>query len=114
MPTTAASSQPDAHDARNRTFTVGTRKSPLALIQTELIIEAAQHAYPDYKFETRAKDNAAGDIDKITAFKDMAAKNIWTHELEALMIEKQLDILVHSLKGTEHPRVPHSLFVDIL
>lgn len=91
-------SQPQLH-ATSQTFTLGTRKSPLALKQTELVIEAAQNVFPDYKFEPRAKDNAAGDIDKVTAFKDMAAKNIWTHELEALLLENKLDVLVHSLKG---------------
>ena len=82
-----------------QTFKVGTRKSPLALKQTELFIHEAKSANPDYDFEIKASDNAAGDIDKVTAFKDMNVKNIWTHELETNMIEKRLDILIHSLKG---------------
>lgn len=81
------------------TFNVGTRKSALALKQTELVLLEAVQAYPKHTFTVKARDTAAGDIDKVTPFKDMPVKNIWTHELETLMIEKQLDFLVHSLKG---------------
>lgn len=81
------------------TFNVGTRKSALALVQADLVISAASNAFPKYTFVTKARDTAAGDIDKVTPFKDMAVKNIWTHELETLLMEGHLDVLVHSLKG---------------
>ncbi|KAJ9604398.1 porphobilinogen deaminase [Cladophialophora chaetospira] len=80
------------------TFNVGTRKSKLALVQTEIVVKALAAACPDNVYVTRARDTAAGDVDKVTAFKDMPVKNLWTHELETLMIEGQLDFLVHSLK----------------
>jgi hydroxymethylbilane synthase len=82
-----------------KTFNVGTRKSALALAQTELVVQALKKAWPDYEFQIHARDTAAGDIDKVTPFKDMPVKNLWTHELEQLLIEKKLDLLVHSLKG---------------
>ena len=81
------------------TYRVGTRKSKLALVQTDLVVKALAASHPDYNYEIKARDTAAGDIDKVTAFKDMPVKNIWTHELETLMLEKELDFLVHSLKG---------------
>lgn len=80
-------------------FNVGTRKSKMALVQTEMVVAAAIDAFPKYSFATKARDTAAGDIDKTTPFKDMAVKNLWTHELETLMVEGHLDILVHALKG---------------
>lgn len=80
------------------TFSIGTRKSRLALAQTDLVVKALATAWPDYKYDVKARDTAAGDIDKITPFKDMPVKNIWTHELESLMLEGKLDLLVHSLK----------------
>ncbi|KIX08352.1 porphobilinogen deaminase [Rhinocladiella mackenziei CBS 650.93] len=80
------------------TFNVGSRKSKLALIQTDLVVKALASTCPDNVYAIKARDTAAGDIDKITAFKDMAVKNLWTHELEVLMVEGQLDFLVHSLK----------------
>lgn len=95
---------PKGEDGRSNdfTFNVGTRKSALALVQTDMVISAALDAFPKYTFATKARDTAAGDIDKVTPFKDMPVKNIWTHELETLMMEGHLDILVHSLKGTLH------------
>ena len=80
---------------------VGTRKSKLALIQTDTIVGALTSKWPTSAFEIKARDTAAGDIDKVTPFKDMPVKNIWTHELETLMLEGKLDFLVHALKGTE-------------
>jgi hydroxymethylbilane synthase len=79
-------------------FNVGTRKSALALAQTDLVVKALAEVWPDYKYNIKARDTAAGDIDKVTPFKDMPVKNIWTHELETLMLEKKLHFLVHSLK----------------
>jgi len=49
--------------------------------------EALAAACPQNVYAIKARDTAAGDIDKITPFKDMPVKNIWTHELETLMVE---------------------------
>ena len=81
------------------TLSVGTRKSKLALVQTDLVVQALAKEWPDYRYDIKARDTAAGDIDKMTPFKDMPVKNLWTHELETLMMENKLDLLVHSLKG---------------
>jgi hydroxymethylbilane synthase len=91
------SATPRAGTARHKI--VGTRKSALALAQTELVVQALKKAWPDHEFQIHARDTAAGDVDKVTPFKDMPVKNLWTHELEQLLIEKKLDLLVHSLKG---------------
>ncbi|EXJ63505.1 porphobilinogen deaminase [Cladophialophora psammophila CBS 110553] len=88
----------NAESASKATFNVGTRKSKLALVQTDLVVKALVAACPENVYAIKARDTAAGDIDKITPFKDMPVKNIWTHELETLMVEGQLDFLVHSLK----------------
>ncbi|RMZ75669.1 hypothetical protein DV737_g5166, partial [Chaetothyriales sp. CBS 132003] len=79
-------------------FNVGTRRSKLALVQTDLVVGALVAAWPDYKFNTKARDDAAGDVDKVTPFKDMQVKNIWTHGLETLLQKGELQLLVHSLK----------------
>ena len=80
-------------------FNVGTRRSKLALVQTDLIIDTLNKAWPNKKFNIQAHATAAGDVDKVTPFKDMPVKNLWTHELEKLLMEGHLDVLVHSLKG---------------
>ena len=90
---------PEIAEKHDLIFNVGTRKSKLALKQTDMVILEAVQAFPKYSFSVKARDTAAGDIDKVTPFKDMPVKNIWTHELETMMMEKQLDFLVHALKG---------------
>lgn len=82
-----------------RIFKAGTRKSKLALAQADIVASALRQAWPSYEFQIHGHNTAAGDIDKITPFKDMPVKNIWTHDLERLLVEKELDLLVHSLKG---------------
>lgn len=85
--------------SEKKSFDVGTRKSKLALLQTDAVISSLQKAWPDHQFNTRARDTAAGDLDKVTPFKDMPVKNLWTHDLEKSLIDGELDLLVHSLKG---------------
>jgi len=84
-----------------KTFSVGTRKSKLALVQTDLVVKGLAATFPDNVYAIKARDTAAGDIDKVTPFKDMPVKNLWTHELETLMLEEKLDFLVHSYKGLD-------------
>lgn len=91
--------QPVDRQQKISPINIGTRKSKLALVQTDLVVKALAAAWPNCKFDVKARDTAAGDIDKVTPFKDMPVKNIWTHELETFLREKRLDIVVHSLKG---------------
>ena len=98
-------------------FTVGTRKSKLALVQTDLVVKALSSTFPEHVYTIKARDTAAGDIDKLTPFKDMPVKNLWTHELESLMSQGELDILVHSLKGQltlySHPTLILNQCLDV-
>lgn len=80
------------------TFTIGTRKSKLALAQTELVRQALQKTYPDYEFKVFSKETA-GDLNTTIALRDFTTKNLWTEELEELMIGGHVDFIVHSLKG---------------
>lgn len=79
-------------------FTIGTRKSKLALEQTELVRAALKKSYPNYEFQIFSKETA-GDLNTTIALKDFTSKNLWTEELEELMIAGQVDFIVHSLKG---------------
>ncbi|OAX85563.1 hypothetical protein ACJ72_00057 [Emergomyces africanus] len=80
------------------TFTIGTRKSKLALVQTDLVRDALKAAWPQYEFNILTKD-AAADLDKVTPLREFTSKNLWTEELEELLLAKQIDLVVHSLKG---------------
>lgn len=85
-----------------KTVTIGTRRSKLARVQTDLVLAALQKEYPSYTFKIHAMD-PLGDRDKITALYSFNAKSLWTHELEALLEVGELDLIVHSLKGLPSP-----------
>ncbi|KZZ89539.1 Tetrapyrrole biosynthesis, hydroxymethylbilane synthase [Ascosphaera apis ARSEF 7405] len=78
-------------------FSIGTRKSKLALIQVDLIIQALQKTFPHYKFTVDSRDTA-GDRNKVTPLSQFGGKNLWTEELEQLLVDREIDFVVHSLK----------------
>jgi hydroxymethylbilane synthase len=77
---------------------LGTRRSKLARIQTDMVAAALREFDPNLQIEVRATD-PKGDQDKNTALYDMADKNLWTGDLEALLEAKEVDAVVHCLKG---------------
>jgi porphobilinogen deaminase len=81
-----------------KTITIGTRKSKLALLQTNLVLDALKKAFPQYEYKIFSKETA-GDLNTTIALRDFNTKNLWTEELEELMIDGQVDVIVHSLKG---------------
>lgn len=76
---------------------IGSRKSALALIQTDIVHKALQAAHPDHIYEVHAM-NTMGDKNQVTALHSFGAKALWTHELEADLLDGRLDLIVHSLK----------------
>ncbi|WEW60949.1 porphobilinogen deaminase [Emydomyces testavorans] len=81
--------------AERKTFTIGTRKSKLALLQTDIVRNALQAVWPDCEFKVHSRD-PAGDRDKVTPLREFTTKNLWTEELEELLIAKQLDLVIPS------------------
>ncbi|KAI5289827.1 porphobilinogen deaminase [Ascosphaera acerosa] len=88
----------DGSDAQPRTrFSIGTRKSKLALVQVELIVAQLRQRFPQYSFAVDSRDTA-GDRNKTTPLSQFGGKNLWTEELEQLLVDGQIDFVVHSLK----------------
>ncbi|KND86708.1 Porphobilinogen deaminase [Tolypocladium ophioglossoides CBS 100239] len=79
------------------TITVGTRKSPLALAQAEIVVSALKAIFPTYSFPVHSM-TTTGDRDQNTALYNFGGKGLWTSQLEELLVSKQLDLVVHSLK----------------
>lgn len=79
------------------TMTVGTRKSPLALAQTEIVVQALQAVFPSDSFPIHSM-TTTGDRDQNTALYNFGGKGLWTSQLEELLVSKKLDLVVHSLK----------------
>ncbi|KAK7516296.1 porphobilinogen deaminase [Phyllosticta citriasiana] len=76
---------------------LGTRRSALARVQTDIVEAALTQAWPGQRCEVHAMATM-GDKNQTTALHEMGAKSLWTHELEALLATGDLDMIVHSLK----------------
>lgn len=76
---------------------VGTRKSPLALAQTNIVVDALKAHFPEYEFPIHGM-TTTGDRDQNTALYNFGGKGLWTSQLEERLVNKELDIVVHSLK----------------
>ncbi|KAI9827739.1 MAG: porphobilinogen deaminase [Thelocarpon impressellum] len=81
-----------------RTVNIGSRKSVLALVQTEIVHKALRAARPELHYEIHAM-STMGDKNQVTPLHDFGAKSLWTHELESGLLDGSLDLIVHSLKG---------------
>ncbi|KAM0700940.1 hypothetical protein Q7P35_012662 [Cladosporium inversicolor] len=99
MATTAmdTSSATNTSSTTHETFHVGTRRSLLARVQTDQIVQALKKHWPTYQFEIHAMATVA-DNDLKTALYKFNEKSLWTAELEVLLSDKKLDFIVHSLK----------------
>lgn len=86
------------------TLTVGTRKSNLALIQTQHVADALAAvnpgtAFPVAHMTTKADANQTTPLHLLAPYSSKTpAKSIWTDELESALLDGRFDILVHSCK----------------
>ncbi|KAI5289558.1 porphobilinogen deaminase [Ascosphaera aggregata] len=78
-------------------FLIGTRKSKLALVQVDLVVDLLQKHFPTYTFSIDSRDTA-GDRNKVTPLSQFGGKNLWTEEFEQLLCDGDVDFVVHSLK----------------
>lgn len=80
-----------------RTVRLGSRKSQLALIQTEWVQAELQKLNPESKFEIHSM-STKGDKILDVALAKIGDKALFTKELEVGMLQKETDLAVHSLK----------------
>ncbi|XP_077985063.1 porphobilinogen deaminase-like [Glandiceps talaboti] len=76
---------------------VGSRKSQLALIQTNHVIDSLKKHYPDTNFEI-ISISTTGDKILDKALSKIGEKNLFTKELEVALEDGRVDLVVHSLK----------------
>lgn len=93
MAETQASEVPQGANIIN----VGTRKSLLALAQTDIVVAALKAHFPEYTFSIHGM-TTTGDRDQNTALYNFGGKGLWTSQLEERLVNRELDIVVHSLK----------------
>jgi hydroxymethylbilane synthase len=90
--------------AEKRTIRVATRKSPLAMRQTEMAIEALGAACPHWDFETIPM-STTGDDRLAWSLENTGGKGLFTSALEEAIVKGAADLAVHSSKDlpTEMP-----------
>ncbi|XP_043115718.1 hydroxymethylbilane synthase, b isoform X1 [Puntigrus tetrazona] len=87
----------DADGKVSRVIRVGTRKSQLARIQTDSVVEKLKELHPDVHFEIVAM-STTGDKILDTALSKIGEKSLFTKELENALEKNEVDLVVHSLK----------------
>jgi len=81
----------------NKIIKVGSRKSQLALIQTEFVIAELKKIHTDHEFEI-VTISTTGDKILDVALSKIGEKALFTKELEVALEKEEVDFVVHSLK----------------
>ena len=79
------------------TIIIGTRSSKLALWQANYIKEELQKVYPELKIkinEIKTKGDHITDV----ALSKIGGKGLFTKEIEDALLNKEIDLAIHSLK----------------
>ncbi|KAG1080666.1 hypothetical protein G6F42_023262 [Rhizopus arrhizus] len=78
-------------------YRIGTRKSNLALVQTEMVKNYLNKAFPQYEFIVEAM-STTGDRILNLALSKIGEKSLFTKELEVALEDGRVDFVVHCLK----------------
>ena len=92
---------------------IGTRNSKLAMIQTELVIKIIKENIPNLEFEI-IPISTRGDQDKTTPLYAMPSTGVFIKEIEKALLDKEIDIAVHSLKDVNSILDPRFVLLPIL
>lgn len=92
-----------------RIFRVGTRKSPLALKQTDEVLCLLKGLYPSFQAKIIGIDTY-GDKDKVTPISDIEGTDFFTREIDNVLLQDGIDFAVHSAKDLSD-KIREGLFV---
>lgn len=91
-----------------KTIRVGSRESRLAVIQSNMVIDAIQAAHPEYHIELVTMKTTGDKILDRTLDK-IGGKGLFVKELDMALLDGRVDITVHSSKDLPmevDPRLP--------
>ncbi len=88
---------------------IGTRGSKLALWQANAVKKLVKKAFPDIEIEI-IKIKSTGDKDRSTPLAGMGNAGVFVKELEEELLEKNIDLAIHSAKDMPSS-VPEGLVV---
>ena len=88
--------------AHSRPLRIGTRGSPLALVQARMVAEALRdaHGWGVERIEI-VPMMTTGDVIQDRPLADVGGKGLWTKELDRALMEGRTDLSVHSMKDVE-------------
>jgi hydroxymethylbilane synthase len=84
----------------SRPYKLGTRGSPLALAQAALVCDALKAKHTGIDIEI-VPIIATGDRIMDRPLSEIGGKALWTKELEAALVDGEIDFAVHSMKDVE-------------
>ncbi len=84
----------------SRKLRIGTRKSRLALIQTDIVISLLQKSVPGIDIET-VHISTIGDKINNKPLDQIGERGLFTKEIETALLDCKIDAAVHSLKDLE-------------
>src|SRR6185369_3654801 len=86
-------------------FRIGSRSSPLALVQAHMVAEAlrAAHGWAAEAL-TIVTVTTSGDRILDRPLADIGGKALWTKELDRALLNEEIDCAVHSMKDVETVR----------
>jgi hydroxymethylbilane synthase len=78
---------------------LGTRSSALAMVQSQAVAEALEHAHRNVKLRVElVRISTRGDKDRRSPLKSFGGTGVFVKELERALMDKRIDFAVHSLK----------------
>ncbi|MEA3010485.1 MAG: hydroxymethylbilane synthase [Sphingomonadales bacterium] len=94
---------------------LGTRGSPLALVQARLVATALRdrHGWGPELIEIEPIATS-GDQLRDRPISEMGGKALWTRELDLALMEGRIDLAVHSMKDVETIRPPELAIAAVL
>src|SRR5438046_847335 len=86
-------------------ITIGTRGSPLALAQANMVAAECRAAFPQLTFELKIIKTTGDTLQTASMAQGTLPKGLFTKELEVALLDGRVDLCVHSLKDlpTELP-----------
>lgn len=76
---------------------VGTRGSKLALVQTKWVVEELKKTNPEIEFEIKII-KTKGDLITHLPLDKIGDKGLFTKEIEQQLLDKEIDLAIHSMK----------------
>lgn len=94
-----------------KTFKIGTRASPLALVQAQMVGDAISSVHPDLEGCIEIVPmTTTGDTIQDRTLVELGGKALFTKEIEEALLQNHVDIAIHSLKDMPYA-LPSELII---